>query len=90
MNENGKDPRDEKQLKREAREQWDESRAVAQSGDYWKLRALDRKLVELAPTLEPGENAAAELKRLKVDRVAIYVGAGALLLYALAWLVSLP
>ena len=83
------DAKDEKQLKRQARERWDESRAVAAAGDYRKLRDLDRRLVELAPGSEQAESAKAELEHLKVDRFPVLVGLAALLLYALAWVTSL-
>jgi hypothetical protein len=89
MSDNSKDSKEEKQLKREARDRWEASRAVAATGDYRRLRALDRQLIELAPATASAEQARVELSRLTIDRFAIYVGGGALVLYVVAWIASL-
>ena len=89
MSDHNKSALEEKQLKRETRALWEESRAAAAAGDYQKLRALDHRIVEHAPGTESAESSTLELGRLKIDPWAIYAGLGATLLYLLAWTVSL-
>ena len=81
--------RDDKQVKREARQMWEDSRGLAERGDFRSLRAADARLVALAPDTDFGRQARAELEDLKVDRRAIYAGLAALVLYAATWVLSL-
>ena len=80
---------EDKQAKREARQLFEQARVLAEVGDYRSLRALDRRIVALAPTSDVGRQAAAELESLKLDRAGILVGVLALCLWLVAWLTSL-
>ena len=79
------DGRDEKQLRREAREQWEASRTAAARGDYRMVRQINERLVREFAASDVGESARRDLDQLKLDRLTLLVGLGSLLLYALAW-----
>ncbi|MBI5509102.1 MAG: hypothetical protein HY903_10135 [Deltaproteobacteria bacterium] len=81
--------KDDKQAKRQARGLWEESRALFAAGDYRSLRALHHKLLATAPDSDVATKAKEELDNLKIEPWAIYAGAGSLVLYVLAWVVSL-
>lgn len=81
-------PKD-KQVKREARQLWDEARVAFAAGDFLRAAELDRKIIEVAPGTELAEKASAELELRKPDRKVLWAGVGGTILYLLAWWVSL-
>ena len=82
-------PASDKQAKRDARDLRDQARGAFVNGDYRRVRELDAKIVQLVPGTDVGREASVELNNLKPDPVAIYIGLGSLLLYCIAWAVSL-
>lgn len=78
-----------KQQKREARQLWDQARERLAAGNYQGVRELDQKIVAMGADAELGPKAAKELADLRVDRWVLYVGLGAVAIYAAAWLYAL-
>jgi len=78
-----------KQQKREARQLWDLARERLAAGNYRAVRELDEKIVAMSADEDPGPKAVKELENLRVDRWVLYVGLGAVAVYATAWLYAL-
>lgn len=82
--------KEEKQQKREARQKLELVRELHSAGNYRGMRPLVKELLAAAGDSEIGQQAKVEAGHLKVERWSLYVGAFATVLYALAWVVSLP
>lgn len=80
---------DSKQSKREAKALWEQARLAFAAGNYGLTRKLDERVAALAAGTEQGEQALREHDNLGIDRVGIYIGLGATLLYASAWIYAL-
>ena len=73
----------DKQLKKEQQKQLADAQSALSAGNFRRAKAILQRLV-------PHESrAAALLESLRIDRAALYVGLGVMVVYVAAWIVSL-
>ena len=79
----------DKQQKREARKLREQAQALFEAGNYRDARALNLRIVAMAPGADIAKGAAKEAANLQTDPWIIYAGLIALGIYGLGWLVAL-